>query len=154
MLQFLTEKEIKYDDGLPIGGKKICQPCLRKVKNITEIRALIFVTGSTFFIGVVEGFARTKFVARNRLENHLLRVNSRKRLPVAWTTKISKVFGCAFLSKAIKIRTKLPLSLDPLLPRITAPRRLPKFCKVVKKNMMPPARGRFKCPRVLGSGLF
>ena len=41
VLQFLTGKEIKYDDGLP---KKLYQPCFRKVKNIIEFRALSLAT--------------------------------------------------------------------------------------------------------------
>ena len=57
VLQFITGKEIKYDDSLP---KKLCQPCFRKVKNIIEFHALSLAALSSQ--GLLIGETRMKRV--------------------------------------------------------------------------------------------
>ena len=150
VLQFLTGKEIRYDDGLP---KKLCQPCFRKVKNIIEFRALSLAALSSQELLV--GETSMKRVRCSEQAGESTSPSQQAKKTSLNRENIESVRMCLFV-EGDQNHDKIPLSLDPLLPKITHLYHgaFQNFCKEIKKNMMPPKRGGFKCARVLRCGLF
>ena len=102
VLAFLTGKEIKFGDGLPM---KLCQPCYRKVKNIIEFRSLSHASLSSQELSI--GGSRVKRVRGSQ------QVGNSPSSSQQAKARAPKVFGCAF---SLRINITLSLDLSPLGP--------------------------------------
>ena len=119
----------------------------RKVKNIIEFRALSLAAFSSQELLI--GETRMKRV-RGSQQVGESPSSSQQAKKTSLTAKISKEFRCAFLSRAIKITSKIPPQFRPIAPKnnITVPRSLRE--KICHQGEGP--GDSIKCPRVLRSG--
>jgi len=89
----------------------------RKVKNIKEFRSLLLASLSSEELSIV-GSCVKRVCGSNRLENHLRRVSTRRRVNRG-SVKSGWCFFPLGSLKEINITTKISHSLDLLLPKIT-----------------------------------
>ena len=133
MLQFLTGKEIKYDDGLP---KKLCQPCFRKVKNIIEFLALSLGTLSAQELLI--GETRMKRVRGSQQVGESPSSSQQAKKTSLNRENIESVHSvrmCLFV-EGDQHHDKNSPQFRPFAPKniTTAPRRLPEFLQVDKER--------------------
>ena len=133
VLQFLTGKEIKYDDGLP---KKLCQPCFRKVKNIIEFRASSLATLSAQELLIGETHMKrvrgSQQVGESPSSSQQAKKTSLNRENIE---SVHSVRMCLFLL-FVEGDQHHPPQFRPIAPKniTTAPRRLPEFLQGDKER--------------------
>lgn len=123
VLAFLTGKEIKFGDGLPM---KLCQPCYRKVKNIIEFRSLSHASLSSQELSI--GGSRVKRVRGSQQVG-----NSPSSSQQAKKNRESaeSVRMCLFAEDQHHPQFR-PIAPRPPKNNSSAPRRLPQFLQVDK----------------------
>ena len=121
VLEFLTEKEIKFGDGLPM---KLCQPCYRKVKNIIEFRSLSHASLSSqeLSIGGVKRARGSQQVGNSPSSNQQAKKNRESA---------ESVRMCLFAEDQHHPQFR-PIAPRPPKNNLSAPRRLPPFLQVDK----------------------
>ena len=124
VLEFLTGKEIKFGDGLPM---KLCQPCYRKVNNIIEFRTLSQASLSSQELS--RGGTRVKRVRGSQQvgDSPSSSQQAKKNRESAESVRI-----CLFAEDQHHPQFR-PIAPRPPKNNTTVPRRLPQFLQVDKE---------------------
>lgn len=136
VLQFLTGKEVKCDDGLP---KKLCQPCFRKVKSIIEFRALSMSTLSSqeSLIGEtrMKRVRGSQQVGESPSSSQLAKKTSLNRENIEDESIPHRVRMCLFV-EGDQMHHKNVSQFRPIAPKnnTNATRRLPEFLQGDKER--------------------
>ena len=123
VLEFLTGKEIKFGDGLPM---KLCQPCYRKVNNIIEFRTL---SQASLNSQLSRGGSRVK---RVRGSQQVGDSPSSSQQAKKNRESAESVRTCFFSGDQQHPHLR-PIAPRPPKDNMTAPRRLPQFLQVDKE---------------------
>ncbi|KAL9954297.1 hypothetical protein ACROYT_G041816 [Oculina patagonica] len=132
VLEFLTGKEVKSDDGFP---NKLCQPCFRKVKTVIEFRSLSLASLSKQELSIKATGVKRMCASQQVGDSPSSSQQTKKSANSVNREGGDSVRMCLFAKGGQNQDLNLP-RYRPIAPKsnVSAPRRLPEFLQVSREK--------------------